>query len=150
MNHLNKVIIQGNLVQAPEFKDLGNSQLCKFTLASNRKYKDTEEACFVDIITWGNLASLCDKYLSKGKPVLVEGRLKQDKWETPDGQKRSRLTIVANEVVFLPRSEKNEGGTAEKQSNVKTEQPKPVSAGLRQASPITVEDVKDRLVDLPF
>jgi len=104
MNHLNKSIIQGNLTRDPEYKDLGNSQLCKFTLASNRQYKEQEETCFVDIIAWGKLAELCSKYLLKGKPVLIEGRLQLDTWEK-DGQKRSKHVIVANEVVFLPTKE---------------------------------------------
>lgn len=143
MNHLNKVIIQGNLVKSPEYKDLGSSQLCKFSLANNRSYKDKEEVCYADITAWGHLAELCDKYLEKGSPVLVEGRLKQDKWETPDGQKRSRLTIVANEVVFLPTKE-----NITTKDRIRDTQSKPVSAGLRQASPITVDDVKNN--ELPF
>jgi len=136
MNHLNKIIIQGNLVKDPELKDLGNSQLCKFTLASNRQYKDQEETCFIDIIAWGKLAELCDKYLLKGKPVLIEGRLQQDTWETKDGDKRSKHVIVANEVVFLPT----------KQNNTTKDRIKDQQSISHTGAPIVAEEIDD----LPF
>ena len=137
MNHLNKTIIQGNLVKDPDFKDLGSSQLCKFTLASNREYTEKKETCFVDIVTWGHLASICDKYLSKGRHVLVEGRLKLDTWEANDGTKRSKLTIIANEVVFLPGSDKKET--------------KDLKSEVMNVREIAIEDASDNTVDdLPF
>ena len=101
MNHLNTTIIQGNLVKDPDFKELQNTNLCKFSIASTRKYKDKEDVCFVDVVVWGNLASLCDKYLSKGRPVLVNGRLNLEMWESKDGSKRSRHNIIADKVIFL-------------------------------------------------
>ena len=104
MTHLNKVILQGNLTRDPEYKDLGNMALCKFTIATNRKYKGEEESCFTDITVWGKLAEICNKYLHKGSKALVEGRLKLDTWEQ-EGQKRSKHTIIANEVVFLDSKE---------------------------------------------
>jgi len=108
MNHLNKVIMQGNLVRDPEKKDLGTSILCKFTLASNRKFKEKESTCFVDIIVWGKLAELCDKYLLKGKPVIIEGRLELDTWTNDKGEKRSKHVVTASEVVFLPTGKKDD------------------------------------------
>ena len=141
MNHLNKTIIQGNLTRDPEHKDLGSSQLCKFTLASNREYKEKKETCFVDIITWGNLASVCDKYLSKGRHVLVEGRLKLDEWEAKDGTKRNRLTIVANEVVFLPHS-------CVPGANKKDKEDTDVKEILETRKAIVTDEFKDS--ELPF
>ena len=116
MNHLNKTIIQGNLTRDPEYKEIGSSEhgnsqtqvshLCNFTVASNRKYKDKEEATFVEVTAWGKLAEICCKYLAKGKPVLVEGRLQLNSWTTDGGEKRSKLVIIANEVIFLHSNDK--------------------------------------------
>ena len=101
--NINKIIIQGNVVKDPELKEFTNSKVCKFILASNREFKETKEVLFVDVDVWGNLAELCIKCLAKGKPVLVEGRLKQESWLNKDGQKMNKLTIVANEVIFLSK-----------------------------------------------
>jgi single-strand DNA-binding protein len=74
-------------------------------LAVNRKYKAgeewKEEVCFVDITVWGKQAENCAEYLSKGRPVFIEGRLQFSTWETDDGQKRNKLEVVANTVQFL-------------------------------------------------
>jgi single-strand DNA-binding protein len=74
-------------------------------LAVNRKYKAgeewKEEVCFVDITVWGKQAENCAEYLSKGRPVFIDGRLQFSTWETDDGQKRNKLEVVANSVQFL-------------------------------------------------
>lgn len=108
MSSFNKVIIAGNLTRDPEFKQLGSGQsICKLGLASNRQYKNrqtgatVQEVCYVDIDVWGAQAETCNKYLQKGKPVLVEGRLKLDTWKDNEGQNRSKHSIVADRVVFL-------------------------------------------------
>jgi single-strand DNA-binding protein len=106
MTHLNKIILQGNLTRDPEYKNVGDSGLCTFAVATNRKYKDQEEVCFTDIVVWGKLAEICSKYLHKGSKALVEGRLKLDTWEQ-EGKKRSKHVVVANEVVFLDSKENN-------------------------------------------
>jgi single-strand DNA-binding protein len=91
-------------------------------LAVNRTYKQNgekkEEVCFVDITAWGRVAETCDEYLSKGSPVLVGGRLQLDSWQTEDGQKRSKLKVVANNVQFLgQRSESRQGYQQENDSS---------------------------------
>ena len=113
MNHMNVTIIQGNLTKDPEFKDFGTSKVSKFTVASNRKFKDIEEVCFLEVECWGYLADNVNNYLKKGSPVLVEGRLKLDTWVTngegdPAGKKRSKHLVVANKVVFLARKKDSE------------------------------------------
>lgn len=104
MHNVNKVIMQGNLTKDPECKDVTSSKLCRFTLASNREYKDTKEVCFVEVNCWGGLAELVEKYLTKGRPILLEGRLKLDTWEK-DGVKMSKHSIVAEEIQFLGTKE---------------------------------------------
>lgn len=103
----NKVVMVGNLTRDPELKQVGAGNVCRMSLASNRQYKNrqtgavVQEVCYVDIVVWGPQADNCAQYLQKGKPVLVEGRLKFDSWKDTDGKMRSKHSIVADSVVFL-------------------------------------------------
>lgn len=120
MASLNKVFLMGNLTRDPELRYTPNgSAVASFGLAVNRKYKQGEvvkdETCFVDITVWGKQAENCAEYLSKGRGVLIEGRLSYRSWETDEGQKRSKLDVVANNVQFLQRAgekaaDKSSGG----------------------------------------
>ena len=106
MASLNKVLLIGNLTRDPELRYLPSGvALCKFGLATNRKYKSgdewKEDVCFVDISVWGKQGESCSEYLSKGRQVCVDGRLSFSSWETDDGQKRSKLEVTAERVVFL-------------------------------------------------
>ena len=105
MASFNKVMLMGNLTRDPELTDTASgTAMCRFGLAVNRKYKQgdewKEDVCFVDITTWGSLADNCSKYISKGSPVFVEGRLNFGSWEK-DGEKRNKLDVVASLVLFL-------------------------------------------------
>ena len=109
MASYNRVIIMGNLTRDPEHKQLSSGQsFCKFGLASNRQFKNRQtgdmiqEVCFVDIDVWGPQADSCNQYLQKGRGVLVEGRLKFDTWQDKNGQNRSKHSVVADRVTFLP------------------------------------------------
>ncbi len=108
MASFNRVILMGNLTRDPEHKQLSSGQaVCRLGLASNRQFKNkqtgsmVQEVCFVDVDVWGAQAESCRQYLAKGRPVLVEGRLKLDSWQEQDGTKRSKHTIVADRVTFL-------------------------------------------------
>ena len=106
MTSFNRVIIAGNLVRDPQLRTAGSSQVASFGLAVNRTWKDRdgqkqEEVTFVDIECWGRTAELVSQYLSKGRGCLVEGRLKLDVWEDKDGNKRSKLKVVAESVQFI-------------------------------------------------
>lgn len=107
MSHVNIAIIQGHLTRDPETKDVNETTVCRFTLASNRKFKDKEEVCFITVHAWGALAKTCTDFLEKGRGVIVTGRLKFDMWEA-DGEKRSRHSIVAQEVTFIPKAAKRD------------------------------------------
>lgn len=122
MSSFNRVIIAGNLTRDPELKQLNNNQsVCRLGLASNRQYKNrstgdmVQEVCYVDIDVWGPQAESCSQYLQKGRPVLVEGRLKFDSWKDNEGQTRSKHSIVADRVVFL--SGQQQDNTSEDRSN---------------------------------
>ena len=106
MPSFNRTLSAGHLTRDPESRAVGQSTVCNFGLAMNRKYKGNdgekkEEVTFVDIECWGRTAELCVQYLSKGRAVLIEGRLKLDEWEDKDGNRRSKLKIVAEAVQFL-------------------------------------------------
>ena len=102
MADLNKVFLLGNLTRDPEMRYMpSGSPVCSFGLACNRRYTGQEETLFVDIDGFGKTAELCSQYLSKGRQVLIEGRLKFRRWEAQDGQKRSKINVVAERVTFL-------------------------------------------------
>src|SRR4030042_7001777 len=113
MASFNKVILMGNLTRDPETKyTQGGSAVANFGLAVNRRStsKDgekKEEVDFFDIEAWDKQAENCQEYLNKGQGVLVEGRLKQDRWEDENGNKKSKIKIVASAVQFLPKADKD-------------------------------------------
>src|SRR5436190_10665965 len=118
MNGFNKVILAGNLTRDPELRYTGNGMaIAKFALAVNRKWKDgntgdmKEEVTFVDIDAFGKQAETIGQYLKKGRPILIEGRLKLDQWEDKQTQqKRSRLGVVLESFSFLDSGGGREGG----------------------------------------
>lgn len=108
MAAFNRVILVGNLTRDPEYRNLPSGQgVCRLGLATNRQFKNkqtgslVQEVCYIDIDVWGAQAESCRQYLQKGRPVLIEGRLKLDTWDDQTGQKRSKHSIVAERVVFL-------------------------------------------------
>jgi single-strand DNA-binding protein len=112
----NRVILAGNLVRDPEIRYLPSGlSVTSFGIAVNSRYKQNnelkEEVSFFDIVVFGKLGENCAEYLSKGRPVLVEGRLRQRRWES-EGTKRSKIEVVADGVQFLgaPKGGKAEEG----------------------------------------
>ena len=107
MRNLNSVLIEGNLTSDPDERTVGDgTRLCRFSIAYNRMYKTADdmrdEVSFFDVEVWGDRAAPCIDYLQKGKKVRVIGRLKQDRWETAEGSRRERISIVAEHVEFGP------------------------------------------------
>lgn len=103
----NRIIMAGNLTKDPDLRTVGSTSVCRFTIASNRQYKNKQtggniqEVCFIDVDVWGAQADSCKMYIQKGKSVLVEGRLKLDSWKDAEGNTRSKHSIVADRVIFL-------------------------------------------------
>lgn len=117
MATLNKVLIMGNLTRDPELRYTpSGTAVASFTVAVNRVYKlpsgeKKEEVSFIRTVAWGRAAETCGEYLQKGSPVFVEGRLQSRSWDTPDGQKRSTIEVIAQNVQFL-RASGGKGGRA--------------------------------------
>ena len=118
---LNRVILIGNLTGDPELRYTpSGTARTRFSIAINRQYKDgsgqlQEETTFVPIITWGSQAENCANYLSKGRSVAVEGRLRIDSFENAEGERRKVVEVVASSVQFLgggPRSQQQDRGEA--------------------------------------
>ena len=110
MASYNKVILMGNLVADPEIKTLPSGTLtARFSIAVNERYKNSEgefveEAHFFEVDVFGRQAEIAQEYLKKGRPVFVEGSLRQNRWETDDGQKRSKVRIKCRRFIMMSRA----------------------------------------------
>jgi single-strand DNA-binding protein len=114
MTSFNKVILLGNLTRDPEVRYTPNgAAVASFAIAVNRKYKQgdetKEEVSYIDIVVFGKQAESCGQYINKGDSVLIDGRLQQRRWETEEGQKRSKVEVVAERVNFMPKRSKPAG-----------------------------------------
>lgn len=119
MASFNKVILVGNLTRDPEVRyTTGGTAVCDISLAVNAQWTDKrtnerkEEVSFIDVTLWGRTAEIAGEYLAKGRPVLVEGRLQQDRWDDKEtGQKRSKLKVVADGMQLLSSRHEGSGGS---------------------------------------
>lgn len=116
MANLNKVLLIGRLTRDPELRYTpSGSPVTEFGLAVNRSFTDSsgerrENTCFVDIQVWGRQAEVANEYLRKGRPLFVEGRLDFASWDTPEGEKRSKLRVVCENFQFLGGRDADRGG----------------------------------------
>jgi len=107
MANYNKVILLGNLTRDPQMSYLpSQTPVCEFGLAVNRRWRgqngeQREETCFIDCRCYGKQAETFNQYMSKGRPVLIEGRLQLDTWEGKDGQRRSKHRVFVERFQFI-------------------------------------------------
>ncbi|MFZ2276104.1 MAG: single-stranded DNA-binding protein [Candidatus Nanogingivalis sp.] len=134
----NKVILMGNLTRDPELRSTtSGSSVTSFALAVNRTWNNAqgerqEETSFIDCEAWGRTGETIAKYVSKGRQLLVSGRLRQDTWQDKDtGKNRSTLRVVVEEFSFV--SDGNRGGAS--------------SASSSQSEPV-VDEISDDPIDL--
>ena len=138
----------GNLTRDPELRSTPNGQsVCSFSLALNRSYKGAdgewkEATDYVDIVAWGALGERVEQYVTKGRPVLVNGRLQSRSWEQ-EGQKRSKVEVVAQDVTFL--GSRGEGGGGTSHSAPSDEEPKAKKSSKKD---VVIEDIGDEPIDL--
>lgn len=155
----NQVTLMGNLTRDPDLRQIPSGQsVCSFSLALNRSYKGSdgewqEAVDYVDVVAWGPLGERVAQYVTKGRPVLVSGRLQSRQWEQ-DGQKRNKLEVIANDVTFLGgRGEGGDssGGTdAGSPSNSASSSP---AGPNKKNKDVVVEEIDDEpinLDDIPF
>ncbi len=147
MANFNKVILAGNLTRDPQLSYLpSNTPVAEFGLAINRKWKGQngemrEETCFVDCSCFGKQAETLNQYMSKGRGLLVEGRLQLQQWTAKDGTKRSKHKVIVEQFQFLGGG----GGQRSDDSPVREEQsyPAPESAGPAPAAPSPAADFQE-------
>lgn len=113
--NVNKVFLMGNLTRDIEVRQAGASNVAKLGLAINRVFKTSsgekrEETTFVDCEAWGGTGEVMARYLSKGSPVFVEGRLKLDQWQDQQGNNRSKLKVVVESFEFVDSKGGGGGG----------------------------------------
>lgn len=115
--NINRVIITGNLTREPELRSAGETSVCKLGIAVNTRRKQqgewVDKPNFFRVTVFGRQAESCAQYLSKGRPIAVDGRLEWSSWETQDGQRRESVDIVADTVQFLGGRDDGNGRTAE-------------------------------------
>jgi single-strand DNA-binding protein len=105
--NLNRVVLTGNLTQDPELRSThSGTSVCSLRIASNTRRKDgagewRDKANYFNVTVWGAQGENCARYLAKGRPVGIDGRLEWREWETPEGHKRQAIEIVADAVQFL-------------------------------------------------
>jgi single-strand DNA-binding protein len=148
---LNDVRLVGRLTRDPEVRYTAKGQaVARLDLAVNRRFKDAtgewrEEATFVPITVWREMAERSRERLKKGSPVYVEGRLKSTSWETKDGQKRSGLEVEAYRLQFLAKTGEGEGeGGVDAEAS--TDAPAPAAVGSRSPAPAAAASDDD----IPF
>src|SRR6187200_525791 len=117
MANINRVILVGNLTRDPELRHTpSGTAVCNLRLAVNSRRKDPstgewgEKPNYFDVTVWGNQGESCAQYLSKGRPVGIDGRLEWREWEAQDGSKRQAVEIIADSVQFLGGRQDAEGG----------------------------------------
>lgn len=109
------MLLTGNLTRDPELNEYNGTKVCNMRLAVNNRVKSggewTDKACYFDITAFGAQAENCKQYLSKGKPIAVDGRLDWREWEK-DGEKRQGVSVLANTVQFLDSGQCEESGSS--------------------------------------
>jgi single-strand DNA-binding protein len=139
--NINRVVLTGNLTRDPELRTTpGGTSVCSLRVACNTRRKDAsgewvEKPNYFDVTVWGGQGENCAQYLSKGRPVAVDGRLEWREWQDKEGNKRQSIDIIADSVQFLgSRSDGGEnGGRFTPQSDVPADtgdfEPAPASGG---------------------
>ena len=149
MANVNKVILIGNLTRDPEMRYLeSGTAVVDFGMAINRKWKgkdgrDGEETCFVDAQAWARTAEVITEYCHKGDPLYIEGRLKLDSWEGRDGQKRSKLRVVVENMQLL-------GGRRSGTDEVKQREPPAPPPQRKPEGPPVADDGYQVDDEIPF
>lgn len=157
MSSYNKVIIMGNVGQDPQTRAAGTSSVCSFSVATSKTWKDAagqkqERTTWHRIQAWGKLGELCQQYIVKGRPVLVEGEIESREYEK-DGQKHTAYEIRAAEVQFLggrDSGERNRGGDTGERRSEPPRGPQGAPSRSQWAGPAQPGGFVDDGNDIPF
>lgn len=136
---INQVILMGRLTRDPETRTTPSGKtVTSFSIAVDRQGAD-DQADFFDVTAWEKTGELVQQYLSKGRRVLVQGRLRQDSWDDKEtGKKRSRVEVTANDVTFLDGPNGDGGSSASA----------PAASSSKKSEDVVIEDIDDKPIDL--
>jgi single-strand DNA-binding protein len=150
--NINRVIITGNLTRDPELRSLqSGTSVCKLRVAVNSRRKDqsgewVDKPNYFDVTVWGAQGENCATYLSKGRPVAVDGRLDWREWDANDGSKRQSIEIIADSVQFL--GSRDGSGGQQGGNGIKAQSDVPAdTSDFEQAEPVAAGSSGD---DIPF
>ncbi|NOX16571.1 MAG: single-stranded DNA-binding protein [Epsilonproteobacteria bacterium] len=155
----NRVILVGNLTRDPELRYMPNGgAVCTIGIATNRKYKKQdgsagEEVCFVDVTFFARTAEVANQYLKKGSKILVEGRLKLDQWVDQNGGKRSKHSVVADNMQMLDSKGSSEGGYNQNSAPTSGSYSNNQQTNHKQPAQVQSENIPDINIDedeIPF
>lgn len=157
MANLNKVFLIGNLTRDPELRYVpSGTAVASFTVAMNRVYvlpsgEKKQEASFIRVVVWARRAEVCGEYLNKGSLVFVEGRLQSRSWEGQDGQRRSTVEVIADNVQFIGKVTKGQAEISSETAQAKQEDVLPVDV-TPEEGPAHIEGGTNQQKedDLPF
>ena len=144
MPNFNKVLLMGNLTREPELRATpSGTAVCQFGLAVNRIYNNSngerqEETTFVDVEAWGRQAETISKYVTKGNPLFIEGRLKLDTGENKEGEKRSKMKVVLENMQLI--SQRGEGGGYSQSESAPPARASSAASGSAKTSEDSEED----------
>lgn len=150
--NLNRAMIIGNLTRDPEVRTTSTGQqVCTLSVATNRSWTDAkgtkqEDVEFHSVVVWGKLAEICGQYLSKGRKVYFEGRLKTREWQGQDGAKKQRTEIIAENMIMLDRGTGAPTGGANFTARAPEQNDTAVNGPMLAAS----ADQEIRVEDIPF
>lgn len=153
-SNINRVVMTGNLTADPELRSLpSGSSVCKLRLACNTRRKNgstgewEDKPNYFNVTVWGAQGENAARYLAKGRPVAIDGRLEWHEWDAQDGTKRSAVDIIADSVQFLGSREDPSGGGGFARSEASQGGDVPVDNGDFQPAPVPGQPGDD---DIPF
>lgn len=151
--NLNRAMIIGNLTRDPEVRTTTTGQsVCTLGVATNRTWTDAkgqkqEDVEFHSVVVWGKLAEICGQYLSKGRKVYLEGRLKTREWQGQDGVKKQKTEIIAENMIMLDRGQGAQGQGGVNLGAAAAVAPEQAPSGPALATSV---DQEIRVEDIPF
>jgi single-strand DNA-binding protein len=153
-SNINSVVVTGNLTKDPELRSTpGGTPVCKLRVAVNSRRKDqsgewVDKPNYFDVTVWGAQGENCNTYLSKGRPVAVQGRLEWREWESQDGGKRQAVEIIAESVQFLGSRGDNGGNGGGNGFTPQSDVPADTSDFTSEPAPVGGGSSSDD--DIPF
>lgn len=154
MNGFASITVMGNMTRDPEVRAVGQDSVTSFAIAVNKSWKNKdgekqEKVAFIDCSAWGKTGEVIAQFFTKGKPIVVQGEVEQDNWETDAGEKRSKLKVRVDRFHFVPDGKK-EDGDSEKSTPAAKPAAKPAPKAASKPKTVPHGDGAISEDDIPF